>query len=168
MIDVSYCSMMAEYNQWMNDRLYSACASVPDSERRKDRSAFFGSVHRTLNHILYGDLAFMSRFTGTPSVVPELGVDIHEDFQELRDARSTLDARIIDWVQSLSAEWLGEELTYESKVDGIVRTVPRWVLVTHMFNHETHHRGQITTLLSQMNIDMGTTDIPFMPKFQKS
>ena len=166
MIDSSYCSLMAEYNQWMNERLYSACASLPDSERKKDRLAFFGSMHRTLNHILYGDLAFMSRFTGIPSVVPELGEDIHEEFQELWSARSALDIRIVDWAQTLPRNWLSEELTYESKVDGITRTVSRWVLVTHMFNHETHHRGQITTLLSQLGIDMGTTDIPFMPKFQ--
>lgn len=165
MIDNAYCSTMAEYNQWMNERLFSTCASLSDHQRKEDRSAFFGSVHRTLNHILYGDLAFMSRFTGTPDSVPELGVDLHDDFQELRQVRSALDTRICDWAQSLTAEWLGEDLTYKSMVDGVTRTVPRWILVTHMFNHETHHRGQITTLLSQMNVDMGTTDIPFMAKF---
>ena len=166
MIDSSYCSVMAEYNQWMNERLYATCASLPDCQRKEDKSAFFGSIHRTLNHILYGDLAFMSRFTGTPNEVPELGVDIHEDYQRLQDARTALDKRICDWAQSLTDEWLSEELTYKSKVDGITRTVPRWILVTHMFNHETHHRGQVTTLLSQMGLDMGTTDIPFMSRFQ--
>ncbi len=168
MIDASYCTAMAEYNRWMNERLYAACSSISDGERKEDKAAFFGSVHRTLNHILYGDLAFMSRFTGNPSVVPELGVDLHDDFQELWVARAALDKRILDWAGILSEEWLGGELTYESKVDGITRTVPRWILVTHMFNHETHHRGQVTTLLSQMDIDIGTTDIPFMPKFQRA
>jgi len=67
----------------------------------------------------------------------------------------------------LSNDWLAEKPTYESKVDGIVRTVPRWILVTHMFNHETHHRGQATTLLSQMGFDISTTDIPFMPQYQE-
>ena len=168
MIDSSYCTSMAEYNQWMNERLYAVCRTLEDSERKKDRSAFFGSIHRTLNHILYGDLAFMSRFTGNPEVVPQLGVDLHDDFEELWLARSTLDARILRWAQTLASDWLSEDLTYESKVDGITRTVSRWVLVTHMFNHETHHRGQVTTLLSQRGIDMGTTDIPFMPKYQHS
>ena len=166
MIDASYCTAMAEYNQWMNERLYAVCDTLEDEERKIDRSAFFGSIHRTLNHILYGDLAFMSRFTGDPNVMPELGVDLHEEFPELWVARSTLDVRILNWAQSLSKDWLSEELTYESKVDGITRTLSRWVLVTHMFNHETHHRGQVTTLLSQLGIDMGTTDIPFMPKYQ--
>lgn len=166
MVDAAHCSAMAEYNQWMNERLYGACGLLSDIERKADKAAFFGSIHRTLNHILYGDLAFMSRFTGDPAVVPELGVDLHDDFHELRDARVALDVRILQWADSLSTPWLAEELTYESKVDGILRTIPRWLLVSHMFNHETHHRGQVTTLLAQAGIDMGTTDIPFMPKFQ--
>ena len=65
----------------------------------------------------------------------------------------------------LSASWLAETLTYKGKIDGKTRTVPRWMLVTHMFNHQTHHRGQVTTLLSQMGLDVGSTDIPFMPQF---
>jgi len=165
MIDSSYCTSMAEYNQWMNERLYATCASMPIARLMEDRFAFFGSVYRTLNHILYGDLAFMSRFTGEPDVVPELGVDLTNSFEDLRVARLVLDARILSWAQLLTEEWLGETLTYKSRVDGNTRTVPGWILVTHMFNHETHHRGQITTLLSQMGVDMGTTDIPFMPKF---
>jgi len=156
---------MAEYNQWMNKRLYASCGSMTDSERKKDRSAFFGSIHRTLNHIMFGDLAFMSRFTGNPKSVPELGVDLYTDYEELWVARSKLDDRILDWTKSLSKDWLLEELSYESKIDGVTRTMARWILVTQMFNHETHHRGQITTLLSQSGIDMGTTDIPFMPQY---
>ncbi len=166
MIDSHYCATIASYNQWMNQRLYDACAKLPDSERKADRSAFFGSIHRTLNHILYGDLAFMSRFTGDPSQVPELGVNLYEDFAELQSARAALDTRILNWVPSLSRTWLAEDHTYVSMVDGVTRTAPKWVLLTHMFNHQVHHRGQVTTLLAQQGIDMGTTDLPFMPDFQ--
>ena len=165
MISSAYCNTLAEYNGWMNTRLYSTCAALTDTQRKEDRLAFFGSIHSTLNHILFGDLAFMSRFTGVPSVVPELGVDLYDKFDDLRVARRQLDERIALWCKSLSADWLAESLTYTSKVDGITRTVERWVLVVHMFNHATHHRGQITTLLSQMGVDMGTTDLPFMPVF---
>ena len=108
----------------------------------------------------------MSRFTGNPVLVPEIGKDLCSGFIQLRQARAELDERIIKWSQTISRDWLRESLTYESKVDGVTRTVPRWLLVTHMFNHETHHRGQVTSLLSQMGIDIGTTDIPFMPRFQ--
>ena len=110
----------------------------------------------------------MSRFTGDPENVPALGVDLYCDFKALWVARRDLDRRISGWVETLDIDWLELALTYTSKVDGVSRTVPRWVLVAHMFNHETHHRGQLTTLLSQMGLDIGTTDIPFMPQFQDS
>ena len=163
MITADHCHLMARYNRWMNGKIYGCCAEMSDAERKRDRGAFFGSIHATLNHIFYGDLAFMSRFTGDPPEPPELGVILHEDFEELRRAREALDAHIENWASALTAEWLGEILTFVSKVDGKEKTYARWVLVTHMFNHEIHHRGQITTLVSQMGVDIGSTDITFMP-----
>lgn len=165
MITAEHCHLMADYNRWMNRKLYEVCAGMDDAARKQDRGAFFGSIHSTLNHILYGDLAFMSRFTGEPEEVPPLGVDLYVEFDEMRRVRAALDDRIVEWAAGLTAEWLAGTLTYESKVDGVTRTVPHWAIVTHMFNHETHHRGQATTLLSQAGLDVGTTDIPFMPRF---
>lgn len=95
--------------------------------------------------------------------MPELGVDLCADFAELRATREALDLRLRDWAATLEPEWLRDALTYTSKVDGRRGTVARWVLVVHLFNHQTHHRGQATTLLSQMGLDMGSTDLPFMP-----
>ena len=165
MITNEFCVTMAQYNQWMNQRLYGLCGTIPDDERKRDRGAFFKSIHSTLNHIMYGDLAWLSRFTGDPPQVPALEVDLYDDFVALRSAREALDRRILQWASTLTDEWLRLALTYTSKVDGKVRTVPHWVLVTHMFNHQTHHRGQATTLLSQMGLDVGATDLPFMPQF---
>jgi len=165
MITASHSHLMAQYNEWMNSRLYALCASLPDAELHKDRGAFFKSIYATLNHIVYGDLAFLSRFTGNPSIVPEPGADLFGSFSLLRTEREALDQRLLIWSESLSPAWLAELLTYTSKIDGKTRTVPKWVLVTHMFNHQTHHRGQVTTLLSQMNLDIGSTDIPFMSQF---
>lgn len=156
---------MAQYNEWMNSRMYALCAALPETELRKDRGAFFKSIYATLNHIAYGDLAFLSRFTGNPSVVPDPGVDLFGSFDLLRREREALDQRILLWSQSLSPSWLADLLTYRSRIDGKTRTIPKWVLVTHMFNHQTHHRGQVTTLLAQMGLDIGTTDIPFMSQF---
>ena len=165
MITAEYCRMMAEYNGWMNDRLYLCCQDMEDAARKEDRGAFFGSIHGTLNHILFGDLAFMSRFTGEPEKAPELGQELYSRFEDLRHARQDLDNRILNWSKELTPDWLEQNLTYISKVDNQSRTAPHWALVTHMFNHATHHRGQITTLLSQLGLDMGSTDIPFMPRF---
>lgn len=165
MLTNAHCRLLAQYNQWMNSRLYAVCASVPEGQLHEDRGAFFKSVYLTLNHIAYGDLAFMARFTGTPERVPQMGIDLFGSFQRLRAEREALDRRILAWSETLTEPWLAAEVTYTSQVDGKSRTLPRWVLVAHMFNHQAHHRGQVTTLLSQMGLDMGSTDIPFMPRF---
>ena len=164
MVTSEYCRTMALYNEWMNSRLYALCATLPEAELHADRGAFFRSIHATLNHIAYADLAFLSRFTGEPAEVPELGVDLFGGFAALRRKRDAIDARLVAWTGSLTAEWLGQPLTYTSKVDGAVRTRPRWLLVMHLFNHQAHHRGQVTTLLSQCGLDMGSTDLPCMPQ----
>jgi uncharacterized damage-inducible protein DinB len=166
MIDAAACATLARYNAWMNERLYALVATLPDAERTRDRSAFFKSIHATLDHILYADLAFFSRFTGDPPEVPPLGVVLHPDFEALRAVRAALDRRLLDWAATLETEWLREPLGYTSNVDGAWRVVPRWTLVLHLFNHQTHHRGQVTTLLSQMGLDMGSTDLPFMPGYE--
>jgi uncharacterized damage-inducible protein DinB len=165
MITSAYCRTMAQYNAWINAKLYAACANLPEAELRADRGAFFGSIYATLNHIAYADLAFLSRFTGEPAVVPELNVELFGSFAELRSARGALDQRLLGWAETLSPAWLEDTLTYTSKVDGRTRTRANWVLVVHLFSHQTHHRGQATTLLSQRGIDIGSTDLPFMPAF---
>ena len=58
--------LMAQYNRWMNDRLYAAAGGLPDDERRRDRDAFFKSIHGTLNHLLVGDSLWMGRFENQP------------------------------------------------------------------------------------------------------
>ncbi len=163
MIDADYCRTFATYNEWMNRKLYALCAEMSADERRRDRGAFFGSIHATLDHLLYADLAFLSRFTGDPAQAPALGEEIHADFDALRRARFTVDARLLTWSAGLSETWLAAPFTYTSNVDGATRTLPCWILVAHLFNHQTHHRGQLTTLLSQLGLDPGPTDLPFMP-----
>jgi uncharacterized damage-inducible protein DinB len=165
MIDPAHCQLMAEYNEWMNRKLYAACGLLSQPDLHEDRGAFFKSIYLTLNHIAYSDLAFLSRFTGEPPVVPQLGEDLFGTFDRLRTEREALDARLMVWCASLTTDWLTLPLTYTSKVDGRERTVPRWALVTHLFNHQTHHRGQVTTLFSQRGVDIGSTDIPFMPRY---
>ena len=100
MITASHSQLMAQYNEWMNSRMYALCASLPDTELHKDRGAFFKSIYATLNHIAYGDLAFLSRFTGNPSVVPEPGADLFGTFEFLRSERAALDQRILVWSAS--------------------------------------------------------------------
>ena len=164
MISPVHARTMAAYNRWMNERLYALCAELGDTERKRDRGAFFKSVHGTLNHLLYGDRAWMSRFLGRDLGWGGPADELYRDFDQLRTARATLDALIEDWAGRLEERWLAADFTYTSRIDGRARTFPAWLLVTHLFNHQTHHRGQLTTLLSQMGIDPGVTDLPWLPQ----
>jgi len=163
MITRGHARTMAAYNRWMNERLYELCAGLSDAQRKRDRAAFFKSVHGTLNHLLYGDRAWMSRFTGRDLGWKGPADELYADFAELRAARTALDRLIEDWTERLEERWLASDFTYASRIDGRSRTFPAWILVTHMFNHQTHHRGQLTTLLSQLGIDPGVTDLPWLP-----
>lgn len=163
MITPDYARLMAAYNGWMNLRLYAACASIADDERKRDRGAFFKSIHGTLNHLLYGDRSWMSRFLGRDLGWKGPADELYADFGELRRAREELDRVIVQCAAGITPAWLSEDFTYTSKIDGRRRTLKAWVLVSHMFNHQTHHRGQLTTLLSQPGIDPGVTDLPWLP-----
>ncbi|MBE9114349.1 damage-inducible protein DinB [Lusitaniella coriacea LEGE 07157] len=159
----NYYTTMAQYNQWMNQKLYAICAEISDEKRKEDLGAFFNSIHGTLNHILYGDRAWMGRFRSKPYTAPNLGQNMYADFNELSQEREKTDREIIDWSKTLSSQWLEKPFTYTSTVYQKTLVLPTWMLVTHMFNHQTHHRGQLTTLLSQLGYDPGITDLPLLP-----
>jgi uncharacterized damage-inducible protein DinB len=158
----TYYQTMAEYNQWMNQKLYAICAEIPDLERRADRGAFFKSVHGTLNHLLVGDRVWMGRFWQQPFIA-KLNQELYADFDQLWQARQQTDQDILAWTQTLSPDWLNQPFTYTSLSGNQTMTRPAWLLVTHLFNHQTHHRGQLTTLLSQLGYDPGVTDLPYLP-----
>jgi uncharacterized damage-inducible protein DinB len=163
MISPEYCQLLARYSRWMNERLYALLAEIPDAERKRDRGAFFGSIHRTLNHLLWGDRMWLSRFIDKPCTVPAFGADMYADFAELRRARDATDGDIAAWAGQVTPQWLASTLSYTSKVDGRTRELPAAVAAIHMFNHATHHRGQLTTLIKQAGFDPGVTDLPWLP-----
>mgnify|MGYP005852214907 CR=1 FL=1 len=168
MSDRTYYATMAEYNQWMNQKLYAIYAEIPDEKRKEDLGAFFKSIHGTLNHLLYGDRAWIGRFTQQPFFMPNMGTEMYDSFEELRQAREEMDQTILDWAAALSVEWLNQPFEYTSNIDKQTRSLPTWLLVTHLFNHQTHHRGQLTTLLKQLGHDPGTTDLPWLPTLLSS
>jgi uncharacterized damage-inducible protein DinB len=161
MQDHTFYEVMAAYNQWMNQKLYAICEEISDEKRKQDLGAFFKSIHGTLDHILHADRAWMARFTGQ-TCPSKLGQIFYTDFDELRQQRDRTDREIIEWTKTLSVDWLSKDFTY-TRFDGIVCTFPAWILVTHLFNHQTHHRGQLTTLLKQLGYDPGVTDLPYLP-----
>lgn len=153
--------LMARYNQWMNNKLYAVCTELPDELRKKDLGAFFGSIHDTLDHIMQADMAWLARFRKQPLDFRP-GQRLHEEFHSLHTAREILDLDIIEWTGTLSEHWLASEFTWSSVIYGNTRVHPAWALVSHFFNHQTHHRGQVTDLLKQQGYEPGVTDIPMM------
>ena len=162
-MDLTYYRLMAAYNRWMTGNIHAVCDGIPDEERKRDRGAFFGSIHRTLDHILYGDLNLLSRLTGDPPEMPKLGVTLYDDYDDLQAERSRVADRIVGWSERLTESWLNEPHTFTSQTSGITQVVPQWVIVVHLFNHQIHHRGQLTTLLSQLGYDPGPTDLHRLP-----
>ncbi|MBC8021832.1 MAG: damage-inducible protein DinB [Burkholderiales bacterium] len=164
MISTEYARTMARYNVWMNGKLYELCAHLSDSQRKEDLGAFFKSIHGTLNHLLLADRIWMGRFENTPPfAVTSLAQELHSDFSRLRNERVAMDARITQWAASLTMDALKAELRYTSMVNPGPRRMPMWLAVAHFFNHQTHHRGQLTALLSRRGIDPGVTDLMAVP-----
>ncbi|GHA78947.1 damage-inducible protein DinB [Formosimonas limnophila] len=153
----------AQYNRWMNRRLYETCRELTDEQLSEDCGAYFKSIIGTLNHLSIDDSVWMARFTNQSSPYQQLNAIIYSDFTTLKMARERLDEEIVLWADSVTLERLQTTLHYTSVVNPQPKTLNMDIAVTHFFNHQTHHRGQVTTLLSQRGIDMGATDLPWMP-----
>ena len=165
MIDVAYVQRLARYNRWQNESLYGVADTLTDAERKRARGAFFGSIHATLNHLLWADRIWMSRLAGTPNPggsIPD-SVSTYSEWSDLKRERAAFDAVMLDWADRLDANALAGELSYYSGAIKAEVRKPRWLLVTHMFNHQTHHRGQVHCMLTQAGGKPGDTDLPFMP-----
>ena len=162
---------LARYNAWFNQRLYDSCERLGDEERKRPRGAFFGSIHATLNHLVWGDTVWLGRFAAQGDGLEALPADLlalppgarhetvlFEDWAALRAHRVRLDAAIEAWVAAIPADLLLATLRYRN-TRGVQREHPLWQALTHFFNHQTHHRGQVTTLLAQAGVEVGVTDL---------
>jgi len=155
----SLFEMYAAYNAWVNERLYDAAARVPDAEYRRDRGAFFGSLHGTLNHLLVGDRIWMHRFTGEGVEPRELEGILYENFSELRAERRAEDARIRAYIAGLTERDLGGILSYRSTRSPAELEQHLAPLLLHFFNHQTHHRGQAHCLLTAITGEAPSFDL---------
>ena len=140
----------AAYNRWANAQLYAAAAALSDAEFRSDRGAFFGSLHRTLNHLMVADRIWMKRFTGIGEAPTTLDAVLFEEFDALAAARRTEDERIIAWTGTLDEATLAGNFTYMPVTQQIAMTQPLWTALSHLFNHQTHHRGQCHMTLTAL------------------
>lgn len=164
MITIDYCKRFARYNRWQNQSVYAAAATLPDGTRKRNMGAFFKSIHATLNHLLVGDQLWLDRVGGTPTTIASLDQELYADFDELRVQRERADDRLDQLIASIDEARLAGTLTFRrlSGNKGEL-TLPFALTMMQLFNHQTHHRGQVTTLLMQCGVDVGVTDLPMLP-----
>ena len=148
----------ARYNRLANEKLYKACGALPDGEYRRDLGAFFGSVHGTLNHLLLGDTIWMTRLEGGTHPSTNLAAILHETFDALRQVRAKMDQRIERFFGDLPAGFERQSVRYVNNA-GVDSEDPLEVILPHFFNHQTHHRAQVHTLLSQLGRDPPVLDL---------
>jgi uncharacterized damage-inducible protein DinB len=151
--------MMAAYNDWANRRLYHACAQLDGEDLRAGLGAFFGSLHASLNHMLLADRIWLARLT--EQVPPDLALDaiLHEGFGELRQAREAEDKTLIAYVDGLDEAALTREITYAGISNPAKIRQPRWSALMHVFNHQTHHRGQCHAMLTRVAMEAPSFDL---------
>jgi uncharacterized damage-inducible protein DinB len=166
MITVDYMRTMARYNAWQNQSLIAAAGTLDQAAREQNRGAFFGSIQATFNHLLWGDQTWMSRFAGTPAPRPASiaeSVAYFDDWEAFVGERVRFDRVISDWAMSVDPEWLSGDLTWHSNAIGRDVSKPRALLVMQLFNHQTHHRGQIHAMLTAAGALPEATDLQYMP-----
>ncbi|MGY6275133.1 DinB family protein [Methylomonas sp. MgM2] len=160
---LEHFALQARYSQWVNRRLYDACEALPDAERKRDRGVFFGSIHGTWNHLLLGDRVWLARLQGRPAPYRRLDLELCADFGELRAAQSASDVALLDLIPGLSEDDLQRRIAFRSLSTGQDKVLAVATMLTTLLIHKTHHRGQITALLSQCGCDYGAIDFICAP-----
>ena len=165
-----HIKLMATYNEWMNVRLYEAAMTLSNEQLSANQKAFFGSLLGTLNHLVVADTIWLKRFTTHPAHFQSLAVMhehrmpdsldqvLHTDIRSLWAHRQSLDATILNWANAVTESDLDYVFHY-ANMKGIESDRNFYSILLHFFNHQTHHRGQATTLLYQYGVDVGVTDL---------
>ncbi|EAU46296.1 DinB family protein [Salipiger bermudensis] len=165
MLSPDYVLSMARYNAWQNRQMKAALEALPEAELRRDRGAFFGSIFATVNHLLWADAMWMSRFADWPK--PDAGIDdsttLVPTLAVWGAERFRADARILLWAERLGALDLTGDLRWSSGATGRVQVRPLGQCLAHMFNHQTHHRGQVHAMATAAGGEGWVSDLAFMP-----
>ena len=159
MTRVTNLQLFSNFNKWTNDKIITFCKKLTENEYKKERKAFFSSIHGTLNHLLVVDRAFTSRIEGRKHDLKNLNQILYENLFQLEGARIKEDNNLIDLVNNLSEESINKEITYQNFDEKKTTCTINMMLIT-MFNHQTHHRGQVHNMLSQAGMKPPQIDIP--------
>lgn len=157
---------MAAYNGWQNDSIFSAAATLSDAARKEDRGAFFSSIHQTLNHVLWGDQFWLHRLANGPEPkvqgIPK-SKDQYPEWDGLVAARKSTDNFISAWALELNEHELDGEVSWFSAARNLELRRSKRALIVQLFNHGTHHRGQVHAMLTAAGAKLQDTDVHFIP-----
>lgn len=167
MITREYVLTMTRYNAWQNKQITPVVQAMDEETLTRDMGVFFGSLLGTLNHLLWGDTIWMSRFCSDvekPEIEGAHSVEMCATIGDWSARRFRLDGRMRIWAQTLKNVDLNGQLSWYSGILKRESTTPVAVCITHMFNHQTHHRGQVHAMLTRLGTKAPTTDLIFMPE----
>ena len=159
--------MYAAYNAWANRLVYAEAGKLEDADYRRNLGAFFGSLHGTLNHLLAADRIWMKRFTGEGDAPGRLDAILHEDLASLTASREAEDGRLATFVDSLTEERIAADFTYSPITNPGSITHPLGPALAHIFNHQTHHRGQCHAMLTALGGPSLALDLLFFLRSER-
>lgn len=151
---------LAGYNRWANARIFDVAYSLAEVDRRRDCQGFFRSLHATLDHVIVAERIWLARWHGEPQPYDDLATPLHDDFDALDQARREQDAVLSALVDQNDADDLAQELSYHNMA-GEPLKLQKGLILLHLFNHATHHRGQCHHMLTQLGADAPILDMPF-------
>lgn len=166
MANKDYVLLMARYNAWQNENLIKAASALDQAARQAEREAFFGSIEKTFSHLMWGDGIWLSRFEGRdpPANYKSDSTALIESWETFQQQRTELDRQILGWAHGVLPGWFEGDLTWSSGMTGRTASRPRKMLAVQMFNHQTHHRGQIHAMLTAAGAKPDATDLQTMPQ----
>jgi len=158
---MDHLPLMARFNRWVNAQFHDSVAKLSDAAYREDSGLFFGSVHATLNHLLLVDRLWTRRIEGAPHRLKSLDQILHDDFDSLRAAQSAEDEHLIELVDGLTPARLQEPVVYRRMIGEGDEEIRAGHILLALFNHQTHHRGQVHAVLTRHGIVPPGLDVPY-------
>lgn len=150
---------LTRYNEWANSELLEAVRGLPEGEAARERPSLFKTIVNTLNHPLVTDRMWWAHLHGEPHGHKALNEVIYPDFEELAAARAEMDARIIGYADALLPEAADEPVSF-TLLSGAEGTMSRAMILMHMVNHNSYHRGFVVETFCQIPAPLPLIDLP--------
>lgn len=156
--------MYAAYNQWANDLLLKECEAITTDEYHRDLGTYFNSIHGTMDHLLVADKIWLHRFSGQGDPIDSLDETLTGDLTVLKEKRLVLDSRICAVIDQMLEKDFMRTMIYRTVRKPLVMQQPLGAALFHFFNHQTHHRGQVHAMLTQIGRKPAALDMLYFQR----